>query len=271
MSNQALIPAPPDRPAAGAEPGGASLEQLTVSVVRLRMWLIALTLAFALLTLGACSPLALLFVGATFMDDGSPAPAASSVEDVRRQVGDAYGRRLTDLEVRVVSLSYGDAPFPFSLVEGNEKCVYLEAHLNDPDIVIADIVGSSADLVSSGLLPTRGPLSERLTDERFARLAAAFRARTESPLGRVFRYREQPSMDTESLPDEVTVGGATYATEEMWSAVVGRSSVGDRIDLSDSGDTRDSLVFHEDPGTGEFTYVGTERVEDVFTSDLMFD
>ncbi|MBE0417131.1 MAG: hypothetical protein IBX63_05155 [Coriobacteriia bacterium] len=62
--------------------------------------------------------------------------------------------------------------------------------------------------------------------------------------------------------DEVLVGGTEYAAKELWSATEGMQVEGDRIDMTRMmSSSRKAHVFHEDPETGEFTYLGAESAE----------
>ncbi|MBE0475711.1 MAG: hypothetical protein IBX62_01220 [Coriobacteriia bacterium] len=258
--------ADPPRP---IEPSSA--DELAASIVRHRTWLIALTVVVVLMILTACAPVALLF-GIGGLVDGTEAPSDAQLQSVRQRIEDALGGRLADADVRAVTVVYDDAPFPFPLLTGGEQVIYLEASLADSDVVIADVIASSQELASSGLLPTAGRLTERMTGEQFDRLVAAFAVQTDAPLGPVFRYIERLAMEVDPIPEEVRVEDREYRVAELWSATVGRRVEGDRLDLgADASDVREALIFHEDPETGQFTYLTTEPVEDMFTPGLLID
>ena len=243
-----------------------SIAELARSVRRHRIWLIILTLVLVLPLIASCGSIA--FLASTF----GPMSDMSTIQDeeadrTRQEIEDALGDRIEDLEVRVVSMSYGDSGFPFSLMPSgyDEQSLYVEYRLKDSGVVVADLVGPYAmDAASAGLIPTRGSLASRMTDQQYDRLIAAYAAESNSPLGSVRRYNDAESMMMEetTVPAEVVVGDTTYPSKELWSATEGRIVRGESFNADEEMSfTRRVYVFHEDPKTGEFTPLGTESAE----------
>lgn len=187
------------------------------------------------------------------------------LERARDEVEEAYGQRIKKLDVRVVTMSYDDTPFSFMSSGMDEELVYIECELKS-GVVIADPVSSFygvENLSGSGIIPTRGSLTSRMTDEQLDAALAAYAAETDTPLGSVRRYTDDEMFDeTDSVPDEVEIGKKTYASKELWKFVEGLIVEGDTVDgNNESYYSRRAHVFHEDPDTGEFVYLGSESAE----------
>lgn len=99
-----------------------------------------------------------------------------------------------------------------------------------------------------------------MTDGQFAAFLTAYAAATPSPLGGVRRYGDSPmEMPGQSVPRTIKSGGRRYRTDELWSAKEGALIEGDSMSIDDSAYSEGTMhVFHEDPKTGEFSYLGTE-------------
>lgn len=257
----------PCRPAPLASPGTPSTADLARSVRRLRVWLAVVTAVVSLFVVGACASGALMLTGFSMMGEEFAGVTEEQVAATRREFELELGDRLERIEVRAVAIDYGEAPFPYAFLEGStdEKTLYVEYKLKGSDVLVADLVGGpmGEDAVSSGILPTEGSLNSRMTAEQFDRLLAAFAAETKSPLGVVRRYNDPPMWvgDESPVAAEVTVGTKEYRSKELWSATQGRIVEGDRVDVEHDTGTRQALIFHEDPKTGVFTYLGTEPSE----------
>lgn len=239
---------------------------LVASVRRIKIWLGVVTALLVLLALASCGAMSVMFLGI----GGFPFATGMSVSDeqidaARRDFENGFGSDIESLDVRAVVIEYGDSGFPFSLVQGaaGEETVYVECHLKSSDVVIADLVGYmyGLDAASSGMIPTKGSLSSRMTQDQFDRLLEAFAAETDYPLGSVHRYADRDEMMFEgtSVGETILVGDKEYAANELWAATEGRLVEGDRIDVgTEPSATRDALIFHEDPATHEFVFLGTE-------------
>lgn len=255
---------PPLPPALDVSP---SLADLAKSVRRHKIWLIVLTVAVLVPVIVSCGSIAL--VTSTFgLGSGMPAIEAEEIDATRSEIEDALGGKIEDLDVRAVSMSYGDTGFPYSFIDGgfDEESIYVEFRLKGSGVVVADVIGGpfGMDAASSGLIPTRGSLASRMTDEQYDRLVAAYADETSAPLGAIRRYTDASFMMMEetSVPDEVVVGDTTYPSKELWSATEGKLISGDSVDMDvEMGASRSAFIFHEDPKTGEFTPLGTETAD----------
>lgn len=240
-------------------------ESLAKSVRRVKIWLSVLTAALALSILGSCA-----FAGYAMLGTGViPYSVEMSVPDEQldattQEFEDGFGSDIESLDVRAVAIEYGDMGFPYSIMGGSgEETVYVECRLKSTDVVIAGLVGYmyGLDASSSGMIPTKGTLASRMTPEQLATLLKAYAAETDSPLGSVRRYGDRDEMMYEgtTVGDTVTVGSAEYPTNELWAATEGTLIEGDSIDMSmDPSMNTEAYIFHEDPETGEFVFVGTE-------------
>lgn len=255
-------------PTGGAAPDtsqadtGPSTAALAVSVRRIRLWLIVLSLIVSGMVFVGVA-VAGLFVMSFRGPESEILPTTRGVDDVREEFKSALGSRLESIAVREVSIDFGSPPFPYSLLRGEtgEKMTYVEYRLKGSPVLVAGMLGGpfGGDPSRSGMLPTRGSLASRMTDQQFQRLLSAYAAETKEPLGSVRRYTDRPYMQGGDVPEKVAVGARQYPARELWSAVEGRLVKGDRVTFSDeSMFGRDALIFHEDPKTGAFTYLGTE-------------
>lgn len=245
---------------------GPSLADLAKSVRRHRIWLIALTVLMMLPVLLSCFSLLAIpmaldgFVGEMSIDD-------EQLERARDEVEEAYGDRIKELDVRVVTTRYDDMPFSFLSGAMNEESLYIECELEDSGVLVADVISvvfGIEDLSGSGIIPTKGNLASRMSDEQLDAVLEAYAAETDAPLGSVRRYTDPGQMYDESspAPDEVRIGKTAYPSQELWKISEGLVVKGDTVDgNSDELFTRQGHVFHEDPETGEFTYLGTEPAE----------
>lgn len=253
-------------PQGSAEVTDSRIGSLVASVRRIKIWLGVLTALLVLAILVSCGALSVLFLGF----GGFPFATGMSVSDeqidaARRDFENGFGSDIESLDVRAVAIEYGDMGFPFAFMQGagGEETIYVECHLKSSDVVIADLVGYmyGLDAASSGMIPTKGSLSSRMTQEQFDSLLEAFSEETDYPLGSVRRYADRDEMMFESAPigEALVIGDQEYPANELWAAAEGRLIEGDSVDMStESNTTRDALIFHEDPATQEFVFLGTE-------------
>jgi hypothetical protein len=223
----------------------------------------------AIVVTGALIPLT--FVGLTLFSIGMAESGMGnesprvSVDETRQQIKDAFGDDLDRVEVREVTQSYGDAPFPFSALakSSGTKAVYMEYQLRGSDVVVAGLTGDLPIGGSPGpadMIPTKGSLASRMTLPQFKRLLVAYAAETKAPLGAVRRYNDpSPSSSRGGSEATVTIGSQDYAAKELWSATEGMLVKGDEVtDDIETRFERTAHVFREDPVTGEFKSLGTE-------------
>jgi hypothetical protein len=249
-----------DPPAESAPRFEPSLAAIAASLKAIRVWLIALTVVVALLVA------AVVGVGVKAFDgDGGEIPYDSvgeilqpsdeQVAEARAEVEGAFGDRLESLEVRILEPD-GDMG-----VYGPPAGLYVEYRLVGADVTVAGIVMDPFQSVSAaGLVPTRGSLRSRMSEEQFDALMAAVTDATISVVGGVRRYGDMPQgMPVPELADEITSGDRSYPVDELWTVLEGTAVEGDTLDedtLGYMGQT--AHVFHEDPETGAFVYLGTE-------------
>lgn len=261
MSDSEPQEVPVPQPAADEAADTTSFEALQKSVRKHRIWLIVITIALSLLLLlNGCS----LVMNFGFGMFAGPRIEEGDIQQTKNQVKDAYGKRLKSVEVRTVKASYEGMPFPYSILEGGlSETLYIEYTLNDSKVVFANVLTEGPmgnDVAASGLLPTKGPLTSRMTAEQLDHFLEAYAKETRDPLGGVMRYGDGLyAMEMGGrTPDEIKVGDKEYATEDLWSATKGLVVSGDKADMDMMGMESSALVFREDPETGEFTCLGTQ-------------
>jgi hypothetical protein len=212
-------------------------------------------------------PASLLFVSSFISDTGVVKVTDQELSKAKAAVTDALGDKATDVEVRRVKVIYDGAPFPVSLLGGgDEQVIYVSYQLKDSGVRVAGRLGGpyGSSVAGSGLLPTVGSLESRMTPEQYDRLVAGYAANTKEPLGMVRRYSDRELFAEEGTPAgaEVTLGNKVYKTRELWWASEGDVIEGDTYEESIDGEPSvNALIFHEDPKTGAFVYLGTEPVE----------
>lgn len=249
-------PAPASMPIAAVAGDGQTIFALARSIRRLKIWMAVLTTVLALALVSGVGIVGLWMFGIGMVPTDTVTD--EQIADLEQEVRDAYGDSLQTVEVRRVEGDYGDTPFPFSLGNSYDmEVAYVSYQLKSSDVLIANIISPyGADLAASGMIPTQGSLASRLTEEQFARLLTAYGAETSKPLGSVFGYDDASAWAGESTESEVTVAGKKYPTAELWTATEGVQVEGDRYELGASSAT--AYVFHQDPVSGEFTFLGTE-------------
>jgi hypothetical protein len=247
-----------------------SSADLAKTVRGLKRWVIGLTIVVALMAIGGAATVSVaawgIFAIPGAMMGTSMEPSAEAIEDTRSEIRSALGDRLDKLDVRAVTIDYGfGPPFPYSLMAGagDSKSIYVEYRLKDSPTLIAGVLEGSPfgmDVASSGMLPTKGSLSSRMTDEQFERILKAYAVETRAPFGSVRRYGDRSAMmEGRAVPDKVRVGSQEYPSLELWSVTQGTLAKGDRISMDETHNfSGKSYVFHEDSKSGEFTCVGTE-------------
>lgn len=247
-----------ERPA----PVEEAIAQLTASVRRLRVWVIVLSVIVGIGVLGTMSPLA--FVALMAFGDGSPDVTSAEVQAVETAVEGAVRGMTDEADVRKVQVSYGGDSFPFAFMGGTDM-IYVEYKIDDTGVTVANVFNPvpGTTLLDSGLIPTQAIGDSKLTAEQFARLLDAYAVRSKKPLGGVLPYGASQWSAEPSDTGTVTIAGGKYAASELWSALPGRTVKGDKVrENRDIVSGRETLVFRLDPGTGEFTYVGSEPYAD---------
>jgi len=262
-----------DEELSGASPTGGlearlaqTIAELTGSIRRLKRWLIALTVAVALLV--AALIVAAVFVVPQAIDeqDGSAydvpmGPGAEQVDATRTEIENALGDRLENVEVRLVTMKFEDPSMPAD-APSEESFVYAEYRLKGSEVLVADIVEGpfGADPASMGMLPTQGTLQSRMTLEQFERLLAAYGRETAAPLSGVRRYNDRAEwvMPGSAQSVSIEVGDKEYRTKDLWAATEGLRVEGDTVGMDIWSTNRKALIFYEDPKSGAFTFLGTE-------------
>lgn len=240
-----------------SQPESASVEtvaELARSVGRLRVWVIVMSVLVVVTT---CAPTALgglaLLVGVTA---GGPRLEPDSVE---RAIKQGLDRQLESVVVREVKVKSGDAPFPFSLLDGGQG-VALEARTTG-GVEMSEVLQADGVLTAEDLLPTVGPLTTRMSDTRLAALLNAYRGRSSKPFGQIVTYSELHPDSTQTESRQLEVSGRQYPAERVWVVVTGYQASGESVDISSAAFAeRAGLVFFEN-AEGEFEYVGSETVD----------
>jgi len=240
---------------------------LVAAVRRLRIWTISLTAAVALLAIATVvGGIVLSRESDTVADPNAmymgapPSVTDEQLASTREDIESAYGDKLDTVEVRRVTMDYGDPMMPLA-AGGEEQLIYANYRLKGSPVAVADIVGGmfGPDAASMGMLPTEGSLTSHMTLEEFGRLLVAYAAKTSTPLGNVRRYDDSTmAMMTGSAPKSVvSVGDKKYKTSDLWAASEGLALEGDQVGVEEMG-SRKALIFYKDPQSGEFTFLGTE-------------
>lgn len=269
VSAQAPAPATSSVPAPAPLPPalevGPSIADLAKSVRRHRIWLTVLTVLMILPLLLSCFGLSAIPIALEGLAGGMMSIDDEQLERSRDQVEDAYGDRIKELDIRVVTTVYEDGlPFSFLPNGMDEESLYIECELKDSGVVVADVISmfyGPENLAGSGIIPTKGDLSSRMSEEQLDAVLEAYAAETDSPLGAVRRYSDADEMygDGSPVPEEVKIGKKAYPSSELWKLTEGLIVEGDTVNGDDeSFYTRRAHVFHENPETGEFLYLGTE-------------
>ena len=249
------------------DPAGPTTASLAKSVRRLRIWLAVLS---CVVGLGIVGGLALGILGVTSIAGGlgeSSGVTPDQLSSVRKQIADAYGERAQNVVVRAIKVDSG-APFPVALYGGgNEQAIYVRYGLKGSPVQFSGIVGglTGSDPAGSGMIPTQGSLTSRMTTAQLDGLLAAYAQQTTDPIGSVVRYGTDPTLaaaDGPTAPSSVTVAGKTYKTADLWSATQGKVVKGDMFKLDDFMNvSTKAYIFYEDPKSGRFTFLGTEPVD----------
>lgn len=228
---------------------------LARKVRNLRRWLLAVTAVFALSVL-AIGAFAWLFVS-RFAGMEGPVVKPEQVAEIRQEYEKALGPRLAQLKVRAVRVDYGDAMGPVPFFTPREELVYVEYRLKDSKVVFANLGGPGGEV---DLLPSRGSLESRMTDDQFAALLRAYEAETAAPFGGVHRYTDRgfDGPSNVSASDALTVAGKKYPQDELWVVSEGVVVEGDTFKPNEVMHGSRAMVFHEDPKTGAFVFIGTD-------------
>lgn len=248
---------------------GPSTAVLAKSVRGLRTWLIVLTSLMGLAFIGTLIVVIVGIVGVGSLLSVGDGVSKDEITSAKSQVKSAYGDRLESLEVRAIKLDDGT---PFSALSGDtDAAVYVHYKLKDSPVVVADLVEGPGgnDAASYGILPTQGSLTSRMTTTQLNSILAAYASQTTVPLGAVRRYADEQNYtdtgDGSSVPAVVSVGEKKYKTSELWAATEGKIVKGDTLNYDDvMNETRTAFIFHEDPKTGQFTFLGTESASNMW-------
>ena len=239
--------------------------ELVTAVRRLRVWLIVLTVLVAALVAAAIVG-AVLLPGRIGNGNGGEYAGAPTVSDAqvaatRQEIEKALGDQLAGLEVRRVTMSFDDPSLPAG-VPNEEQFIYVKYQLKGSSVVVADVLGGpfGDDPASMGMLPTRGSLVSRMSEEKFRRFLAAYARETSAPLSNVRRYNDrlqmvQPGTVQQSV---VPVDGKNYRASDLWAAAEGLLVEGDHLGMEAMGTDRKAFIFYEDPKSGAFRFLGTE-------------
>lgn len=256
---QEAVAVPPSTPSEAS-----SLAALTRSLRLVKVWLIVLTVALAAFA-------ATFVVMQVAGEDGDQTqgyvpdmyqPSERQVAEVRAEVENAFGDRLESVDARIVQVDLPEGAFAGAPDDaGPPPTLYVEYRLKGFETPIAGTLPDPlASVAFSGLIPTKGSLVSRMTEEQFEAFLVAYAKATPSPLGGVRRYGDSPmEMPGQVVADTIKSGGRSYRTDELWAAKEGALVEGDHVSIDDSGYSQGTIhVFHEDPKTGELTYLGTE-------------
>ncbi|MDZ4181073.1 MAG: hypothetical protein U1E29_17870 [Coriobacteriia bacterium] len=241
----------------------ADYERLDRSVRGLRIWLIVLSVAIVLLFLCSCAVVSstVFGFGGLMMSMDMSVPD-EQVEQVTQEVEDAFGDRLEHLDVRAVRVNYGEPAWLSGMPA--EEVLYVEYRLRGIDVTVASAASTyGPELLTAGIVPTRGSLSSRMTDEQFEAILEAYGEQTRSPFGPVRRYSDaDPYAYEPTTPkDTIVVAGEEYATATLWAVTEGELVDGDSLDRSGMGPTGKAYIFFEDSEAGTFEFLGTEALE----------
>lgn len=191
-------------------------------------------------------------------------PDESTRQQLEKSIKDAYGDRLTGLSVEEVEIEWDDSemgfgPFgPFLFGGGPpDEALAFSYGLTGTDVKFANVITDVESLSYGGMLPTRGSISNRLTEEQLLALAKAWSAVSSDPIGGVERYgrSEMVSMEEASLPPTITVGGKDFASKDLWLVSAGAVAVDGKVSPDEQTTAR---VFSFDPAAKTFVYVADE-------------
>ena len=193
--------------------------------------------------------------------------AELTVDETRERLESEWGDRIVSLEVRAVRLEFLGSWLPSGL-RPHEEAVYVEGRLREPDVSIAAVVSPAygMDAQGMGLLPTKkGAFNEPLSDNQLTQLIVAYRAETDAPLGGIYSALEYLELFSRGLVSDdqmvTDTRGRGYPVRELWAVTEGVVLTGDAITEEELLEkNREALIFRENPKTGEFVYVATERV-----------
>ncbi|MDZ4179087.1 MAG: hypothetical protein U1E29_07630 [Coriobacteriia bacterium] len=258
-----VIPVPPAPVGARPMSSSADYERLDRSVRQLRVWLIVLSVAIGIIFLCSCAAISstVLGFGGLMMDMDMSVPD-EQVEQLRDEIEGALGDRLDHLDVRAVRVTYGEPAWMSGV--GSEEVLYVEYRLKGIDVTVASTAAMyGPNLMMAGIIPTRGSLGSRMTDEQFEALLKAYGAETGAPFGPVRRYSEPDPFgyETPTPKDKIVVAGREYLAADLWAVTEGELVDGNVLDRSVMMPTGKAYVFFEDPEEGTFEFLGTEAVE----------
>jgi hypothetical protein len=242
---------PPTPPAPPAAPIAAN--PVLAELRALKRWMIVATvlLAVGLSAIVAIGAIGLSVVIASNSDSGPDTPSVAAmdpagVKPITDAVTAAYGDKLESVEVTQVELVYdGQVTYrPYAVVY----------RLVGFDRAIEGMVDDPSDLIDYGLVPTAGGVGSGLSDKEFADLRGLWSDRSAKPMG--FTYSMVGDNTSWEVDDKVTYGGKTYLAQDLWAVSEGWTPVASPVPEG-SIISGNELVFHLDPKTDSFSYVGS--------------
>jgi hypothetical protein len=228
----------------------------------IRVWLTVLSVILGVL-LAAVSVAG--YFAYTFASDfyGGVTPQGSTEDQtakIEKAVRSAWGDALDTVTVTRVEVKPMTTGLPFST--GNTYGYGITYRLKGAQASIAGIVADDSALGDTGLLPAVGSLMSHMDAKQVVALSVAYKGKTSKPMGAISAYLD-PSMggmDPSTVSETLTVSGTPYKTSELWRVAdaveVKKGEVFDAESYANV-DQRD-MIFHYDPTTGEFAFLGTE-------------
>lgn len=245
----------------GVGAGGGSAGEPVASALRgIRWWLAGLSvLLFVLVGLaGTLVWYAALNYAANSPSDYADTPTVdvgpnpTQIPLIKDYIVGAYGSELESLDVRQVEItdSYaedGDPPLrPYAVTY----------KLKGSDVTVTGLVEDLYRVNYYGLLPTQAPLQHQLTISELRTLMAAWRARTDKPMG--FAYSDASAFTEWSTGDTLWFGGKGYTVDDLWTVSEGWVPTSTTATTTDGlPEVRDMVFFH-DRVSGTFKFLGME-------------
>lgn len=229
------------------------------SVKVLRVWLIVLTVVVVVLVgVAGAGVYAAWSYYSMFNGWAAEGPDADQTTALEGAVKSAYRDALESVKVTELSLERPSAAGPFGAgyMPRVYSIVYRIKGVSSP---FAGLASTPEDLDGSGLIPTEGSLSSRLELEQVVSLAAAFKAESDKPIGGMSAYYDNDYVEGQSPPAVIDVAGKEYQTKTLWAVAEGSEPPADKKLQPYGMDDVRALIFHRDPATGAWTYLGTER------------
>jgi hypothetical protein len=235
----------------------------------IRAWLLVLTvLIVILIALGATVLVSNLTGGFAVRGPDSYGPVSdtsdvapmdgAAIKPIEDAVKAEYGEALASVEATQIELMQDTT--------AEYRPYAVRYRLVGSGLVVEGIVDGASDLADYGLLPTADGQTYQLTAAEFSVLRRLWQGRSNKPMG--FTLNLASDNGAWTAGDKVTYGGTSYLAEELWSVSEGWSPAEARMQ-TDSVPTVDELVFHLDPVTKTFAYVGHQAgISSPYPSEL---